>query len=191
MASILIVAFSLLLFLYWFRYSCTLLLRGCESEGAERTVEDARFSFIQVRRRYVSGWRGYDRTLAHPPDSLRGVSGNEWRALTGEYYLSANVLKASEDKTFFWRHTCQFDRALGPGCPGRFAGEHLLQRIQGSLGAGPLRSLDRTSDRRRPQDRGAGAWFPALPSTAARRILSAKQPDQRAAGPRLVGIPAG
>jgi glucoamylase len=74
---------------------------GASAAQAESAAAGTiRRGFTRVRRRYISGWRGYDRTLAHPPDSLRGVSGNEWRALTGEYYVSANVLKASEDKTF-------------------------------------------------------------------------------------------
>ena len=53
-----------------------------------------------VRRNFVSGWKAYDHTLFHPPATLARVSPSEWQKLVGEYYLSANVLKASEDKTF-------------------------------------------------------------------------------------------
>jgi glucoamylase len=45
--------------------------------------------FDTVREDYERGWRGYDAGLHRPPD-----------AWTGQYYTSANVLKASEDKTF-------------------------------------------------------------------------------------------
>jgi glucoamylase len=44
--------------------------------------------FEQVRERYEHGWQAYDATLRRPT------------SLAAKYYLSANVLKASEDKTF-------------------------------------------------------------------------------------------
>jgi GH15 family glucan-1,4-alpha-glucosidase len=42
---------------------------------------------------YVSGWRAYDRTLRRPPASVSAGT----RAM---YWLSANVIKADEDKTY-------------------------------------------------------------------------------------------
>ena len=42
---------------------------------------------------YLSGWRAYDRTLRRPPASLPARA----RAM---YWLSANVIKADEDKTY-------------------------------------------------------------------------------------------
>ena len=42
---------------------------------------------------YLSGWRAYDRTLRRPPASLPART----RAM---YWLSANVIKADEDKTY-------------------------------------------------------------------------------------------
>ena len=45
--------------------------------------------FGQTQQAYRSGWAGYDAGLRTSPASLRG-----------SFYLSANVLKASEDKTF-------------------------------------------------------------------------------------------
>ena len=45
--------------------------------------------FGQTAARYRHGWTRYDAALKTPP-----------AALTGNYYLSANVLKASEDKTY-------------------------------------------------------------------------------------------
>jgi glucan 1,4-alpha-glucosidase len=44
--------------------------------------------FEQIRDRYEHGWQAYDATLRRPT------------SLAAKYYLSANVLKASEDKTF-------------------------------------------------------------------------------------------
>ncbi len=49
---------------------------------------------------YEDGWTAYDAGLVAPPLQMQGVPGNRWHALVDEYYLSANVLKASEDKTY-------------------------------------------------------------------------------------------
>jgi hypothetical protein len=49
-ASALIIGFSLVLLVYWFRYSCALLLRD-RAELATAAVADPRFSFEEVRRR--------------------------------------------------------------------------------------------------------------------------------------------
>jgi hypothetical protein len=46
-AGILIIAFSLILFVYWFRYSCLLLLRNTAERSAP-VVEDQRFSVSRV-----------------------------------------------------------------------------------------------------------------------------------------------
>ncbi len=56
--------------------------------------------FSQVRKGYESGWHAYDAKLIAPPANFVGVPGNQWHQLVDEYYLSANVVKASEDKTF-------------------------------------------------------------------------------------------
>jgi hypothetical protein len=50
LAGILIIASSLTLFIYWFRYSCILILRTrCEAAAASTVAPDTRFSFAQVR----------------------------------------------------------------------------------------------------------------------------------------------
>lgn len=49
--------------------------------------------FGSLRRRYEAQWEAYDARLVRP-------SGQFSAALRDEYYLNANVLKASEDKTF-------------------------------------------------------------------------------------------
>lgn len=54
----------------------------------------------RLLNQFNAGWNAYDAQLRAPANQVSGVSGNQWRTLVGEYYLSANVLKASEDKTF-------------------------------------------------------------------------------------------
>jgi hypothetical protein len=50
--------------------------------------------------RYAAGWVGYDAGLVPPPLRFPGLGDAAARELIRVYYLSANVLKASEDKTF-------------------------------------------------------------------------------------------
>src|ERR1700722_5712503 len=54
-------------------------------------------SFQQVQNQYQSGWAAYDAGLRSPPAHVTGISNSQ---IKSHYYLSANVLKASEDKTF-------------------------------------------------------------------------------------------
>src|SRR5712692_9865777 len=56
--------------------------------------------FSQLQKSYEVGWDAYDATLTAPPANFGGLAGNQWHQLVAEYYLSANVVKASEDKTF-------------------------------------------------------------------------------------------
>jgi glucan 1,4-alpha-glucosidase len=56
--------------------------------------------FNKLVKRYESGWEAYDDGLIAPPQHLDGMPGDQWHQLVDEYYLSANVVKASEDKTF-------------------------------------------------------------------------------------------
>ena len=56
--------------------------------------------FAQVEQAYTSGWAGYDRGLRRPPSSYPGLSRSQAADLQRRYYLSANVIKASEDKTY-------------------------------------------------------------------------------------------
>jgi glucoamylase len=48
---------------------------------------------------YVQGWRGYDSALHRPPQHVAGFSATDDAATQRMYRLSANVLKAAEDKT--------------------------------------------------------------------------------------------
>lgn len=56
--------------------------------------------FSHLQERYEAGWDAYDRELIAPPPHFRGMAGDQWHQLVAEYYLSANVVKASEDKSF-------------------------------------------------------------------------------------------
>jgi glucoamylase len=56
--------------------------------------------FDQARKSFEAGWRAYDNGLTPPPASLPGISAARMAQLRAMYYLNANVLKASEDKTF-------------------------------------------------------------------------------------------
>ena len=64
--------------------------------GGSRAV-----AFDKTLAGYKKAWKSYDATLVRPrPEKLPGVGGPEQKRLEDAYYLSANVLKASEDKTF-------------------------------------------------------------------------------------------
>jgi glucan 1,4-alpha-glucosidase len=54
----------------------------------------------QLMDQYASGWRDYDDGLRRPSDNLPGLTPAQQAAAIREYYVSANVVKASEDKTF-------------------------------------------------------------------------------------------
>ena len=56
--------------------------------------------FAAVRAAYEAGWIRYDVGLRFPALSLPGLSPAQALAALRAYYLSANVVKASEDKTF-------------------------------------------------------------------------------------------
>jgi len=55
--------------------------------------------FAQTLARYAAGWRGYDADLTGPPSHLAGFSAAQDAAMQRTYWLSANVIKAAEDKT--------------------------------------------------------------------------------------------
>jgi glucan 1,4-alpha-glucosidase len=60
----------------------------------------ARASFATTLARYAAGWIAYDARLKRPPLRLPGLSTAQTLRLAQQYYLSVNVVKASEDKTF-------------------------------------------------------------------------------------------
>ena len=60
----------------------------------------ARAPFAATLVRYAAGWIAYDARLTRPPLRLPGLSAAQSLRLAQQYYLSVNVVKASEDKTF-------------------------------------------------------------------------------------------
>jgi glucoamylase len=58
-------------------------------------------SFQKTLAAYRQGWKSYDDSLLNPrTEKLPGIKGGDRNRLDDEYYVSANVIKASEDKTF-------------------------------------------------------------------------------------------
>jgi glucan 1,4-alpha-glucosidase len=80
----------------------TLALGFGTSQAASVSAAEASLAtnFSQLKKSYESGWNAYDSGLNAPPTNFKSVPGNQWHQLVAEYYLSANVVKASEDKTF-------------------------------------------------------------------------------------------
>jgi glucan 1,4-alpha-glucosidase len=69
-----------------------------EAVGAAEASLAERFD--KTLKDYDKGWQRYDNSLNKPPNKLSGLGKATVDQLADEYYLSANVLKASEDKTF-------------------------------------------------------------------------------------------
>ena len=68
-----------------------------QQQAVSTATTSLRAPFPFVAQAYANTWNAYDRTLNRPPRSVPGQSGQTIRKT---YYLDANVLKASEDKTF-------------------------------------------------------------------------------------------
>ncbi len=74
---------------------------GRTQAAAVSTAQDSlRTPFAAVELRYLAGWAAYDLGLRRPPGQFPGEPASATARLDDHYYLSANVIKASEDKTF-------------------------------------------------------------------------------------------
>jgi glucoamylase len=74
---------------------------GRTQAGAMKTAQGSlSTSFGLKELKYLAGWVGYDAGLKRPPAHFPGEPASATARLDDHYYLSANVLKASEDKTF-------------------------------------------------------------------------------------------
>ena len=71
-----------------------------QSDAVAAAAGSLRAGFDGARQSFDAGWRAYDASLIKPPAQVAGVTGAQWRRLVDGYYLSANVVKASVDKTF-------------------------------------------------------------------------------------------
>jgi len=68
-----------------------------QQQAVATATASLRAPFPLVALAYASTWGAYDLTLNQPP---RSVPGQSAQTIRRTYYLDANVLKASEDKTF-------------------------------------------------------------------------------------------
>jgi glucan 1,4-alpha-glucosidase len=68
-------------------------------QSADDAVLTAQRSLHADLSDYAREWQRYDGDLVKPKRP-RGVSSHEWDSLLDQYYLSANYVKAAEDKTF-------------------------------------------------------------------------------------------
>jgi len=77
---------------------------GTQAAAVRTAGVSARRDFSDIAERYHEGWRAYDDRLNDPVTRDDSLSRTTTRAqrdrLDATYYVSANVLKASEDKTF-------------------------------------------------------------------------------------------
>ncbi len=69
-------------------------------EAVHATEAALAVAFDALRARYEREWQAYDAGLKEPGDRLAGLADERWKAVVDAYYLNANLLKASEDKTF-------------------------------------------------------------------------------------------
>ncbi|RKS77521.1 glucan 1,4-alpha-glucosidase [Motilibacter peucedani] len=80
------------------------LALGYDSRNAGRAAhtawKSARTPFASLRGGYLDTWHTYDAKLNPPPATLPGQSAAAAAQAKAQYWLSVNVLKASEDKTF-------------------------------------------------------------------------------------------
>ena len=80
----------------------TLALGFGRSQAQSVSVAEGSLShpFALTAAKYVLGWAVYDAGLRRPASSFAGLTPARAASLDRYYYLSANVLKASEDKTY-------------------------------------------------------------------------------------------
>jgi glucoamylase len=74
---------------------------GRTQAGAVSTARGSLSTPFAVKAlKYLAGWAAYDASLNRPPARYPGEPASATARLVQHYYMSANVLKASEDKTF-------------------------------------------------------------------------------------------
>ena len=122
------------------------------------------------------GWRAYDAGCCR---RRRGHSFGHVDAaqVQAAYWLSANVIKASEDKTFPGATRRLAGQPVGPGGPGRADRERragaVLRLLPRGVPAGRLRDVHRVPHRRRPghrpaDGRGTGSMTCSCPTGRSR-----------------------
>jgi glucan 1,4-alpha-glucosidase len=71
-----------------------------EASAVHAATASATTPFGAIADRYRQGWLRYDAGLRHPPAGFPGLTTAQDRAVGQQYWTSANVLKATEDKQF-------------------------------------------------------------------------------------------
>jgi glucan 1,4-alpha-glucosidase len=71
-----------------------------QAEAVQMAKESLDDGFQAARKSYEAGWAAYDDALERPPSKLPGLKKRRVKELSDAYYLSANLVKAAEDKTF-------------------------------------------------------------------------------------------
>jgi glucoamylase len=71
-----------------------------QAQSAAVAQGSLRAPFALAEAGYLGGWARYDAGLRRPPVRLPGQTLSQAASVVRHYYLSANVLKASEDKTY-------------------------------------------------------------------------------------------
>ena len=71
-----------------------------QAEAVDAAEGSLATGFPKARKDYEQDWSKYDKSLNKPPSSLPGISQKRLKTLSDLYYLSANAIKAAEDKTF-------------------------------------------------------------------------------------------
>jgi glucan 1,4-alpha-glucosidase len=87
--------------------------------------------FALVQAEYQAGWAVYDAGLRPPPARVAGISTSQ---IKSHYYLSANVLKASEDKTYPGAIVASLASPWGQSVP---AGVTSASSVSGCSGSEP------------------------------------------------------
>jgi GH15 family glucan-1,4-alpha-glucosidase len=73
---------------------------GSQMDAVQTAEQSLADGFPAARSSYEHDWAQYDAGLKEPPGHFAGIANPRWKDLVSEYFLSANVVKASEDKTF-------------------------------------------------------------------------------------------
>jgi glucoamylase len=68
-----------------------------QKQAVQTAQQSLALPFALLAAQYAATWYGYDATLNRPPAKVDGLS---TQTVDSTYYLDANVLKSSEDKTF-------------------------------------------------------------------------------------------
>jgi glucan 1,4-alpha-glucosidase len=81
------------------RFTLALGYGDTQAKAVSASQGSLKHGFDRARHDYERGWHAYDASLVRPRRP-HGASSRHWNDILEEYYLSANYVKAAEDKTF-------------------------------------------------------------------------------------------